>query len=151
MRTIPSPGEKVAPEGGRKRNAGGNLKVSTTAQAYSRAGCKTIPGKKSVCYPRLNMIARIPLQSPIGSEEPIGDSWELWCDCPRQSLDYGFAARSTTPGGSDGRSRARTPYACISPEQTVPGHFFPKASPGGEVPGRGGGVGAVNFAFVQTI
>ena len=75
MRTIPSPGEKVGPEGGRKRNAGGNLKVSTTAQAYSRAGCKTIPRKKSVCYPRLNMIARIPLQSPIGSEEPIGDSF----------------------------------------------------------------------------
>ena len=27
------------------------------------------------------------------------DTWELWYDCPWQSWDFGFAARSTTLGG----------------------------------------------------
>ena len=34
---IPSPGERVAPEGGRERNSGRNLKVSTSKQTASKA------------------------------------------------------------------------------------------------------------------
>ena len=34
---IPSPGERVAPEGGRERNSGRNLKVSTSKQTSSKA------------------------------------------------------------------------------------------------------------------
>ena len=40
VKSLP-PGGKVAPEGGRKRNAGGNPKFFTTDQTYSQVGYRT--------------------------------------------------------------------------------------------------------------
>ena len=64
----------------------------------------------------------------------------MWCDCPRQSLDFGFAARSATPGGSDGRCRA----GCPQHKLLRSGH------PGRGVPtlnGKGNGTQAVPYIF----
>ena len=71
--TIPSPGGRVAPEGGRERNSGGKLEVRTTVRPdESRFQYKL--RNKSEHFSASRIFARIPLQSPIGSEEPIGDS-----------------------------------------------------------------------------
>ena len=60
-------------------------------------------------------------------------SLESRCDCPRQSLDYGFAARSTTPPtslrdclGSLVLDGLRSPCHC---EGEARGNPFPHASP----------------------
>ena len=75
----PSPGGKVARPSaseeiaGRMRNAGENLRVSTIYQTYGLSDTEVF--RKSQQFLTSEVIARIPHQSPIGSEEPIGDSF----------------------------------------------------------------------------
>ena len=61
---IPSPGGKVAPEGGRKRNAGRNSKISNIQRPVKKFGFRTEVLRSLNNLENFQITARIPLQSP---------------------------------------------------------------------------------------
>ena len=60
---MPSPGGRVAPEGGRERNSGGNLQARTTSQTSTGVTTKTAPRWRSSHFRNHYVTARIPHQS----------------------------------------------------------------------------------------
>ena len=97
---IPSPGEKVARpnevrKSGSEEECGRKSESLHSVTDLTKGWTQDIPWWRSSGFPNFKVTARIPLQSPIGSEEPIGDSfppgeafgvrdWRLWIIGERQ-------------------------------------------------------------------
>ena len=71
---IPSPGGKVAPKGS-EEECGQKPESQYTASDLRQSWSRGERSSRSSEGPSSDIAARIPLQSPIGSEEPIGDSF----------------------------------------------------------------------------
>ena len=73
------------PRRGRERNAGGNLKVCMIKQASTGIARRRTPvevltyTKQKHSRPHSSSVRKTVLW------DRFSDSWELWCDCPRQS------------------------------------------------------------------
>ena len=71
---IPSPGGKVAPKGS-EEECGQKSESQYTSSDLRQGWSQDERSTRSSEGPSSNITARTPLQSPIGSEEPIGDSF----------------------------------------------------------------------------
>ena len=99
---MPSPGGRVAPEGGRERNSGRNLQASTTQQTSNSVTTKTARLWRSLPFQNHYVTARIPLQSWGGSLEPPHDSFP-----PGEAM--GAAASEVLSSGPHGPPNALPP------------------------------------------